>query len=72
MPGLRPDTCLWQLPGGQLVRVWRRDRDDLRADVAIYGRVFLARPDGAEVYDRIAPDSDEARQLEAESRQPPI
>jgi hypothetical protein len=64
--GVRPDTCLWQLPDGSKVRVRTRDRDALRRDVAVYGRVYLVRPDGSEVYDRVAPLSAAARELDAQ------
>lgn len=60
----RPDTAMWRLPDGKLVRIWARDRDALRRDVLAYGRVYLVRPPDGEVYERIAPDSAEARQID--------
>ena len=64
---VRPDTQMWRLPDGKLVRIWARDREALQRDVLVYGRVYLVRGTNHEVYERVAPDSMQARELDAAS-----
>ena len=56
-------TFLLTLPNGQHVRCWKKDALAIRADVAKTGDVLLVKPDGSDVYDRIAPDSTDAHLL---------
>jgi hypothetical protein len=74
---LRPDTVLMPLPNGQKVRVWRKDIPKYRHDILVHGNVFLRRPKGAEVYERVDPESIEAAELTPGARRvdsdaPPI
>lgn len=63
MKPLRPDTVLIPLPSGQRVRVWRKDLPALRSDILVHGNLFLRRPQGSEVYERIDPASIEAAEM---------
>lgn len=63
MKKLPPDTFLLTLPDGRKVTCWRRDAAAIRRDVETTGNVFLSRPDGGEVYDRIDPRSLESAAL---------
>ena len=72
---MRKDTFNLTLPDGRRVTCWRKDAQAIWADVALTGNVFLRRPDGSEVYERVAPESLEAAALTPQARhvtdQPP-
>lgn len=61
-------TQLLTLPDGRVVRIWRREAQLIKADVAATGSVMLVRSVGTDVYERVAPASLEARSLEPFAR----
>ena len=56
------------LPDGRRVTCWRKDAHAIYADVALTGNVFLNRPLGSEVYERVDPVSVEAVELMPQAR----
>jgi hypothetical protein len=49
------------LPDGKKVLCWKKDAARIRHDVRTTGTVRLVRPQGAEVYEYLAPGSVEAK-----------
>jgi hypothetical protein len=65
---MRRGTFELTLPDGKKVRCWRRDRIALKLDVALTGQVYLRRPPGSEVWERVDPASIEGREMEPRAR----
>ena len=62
-------TFILTLPDGKTkVRCWKKDAEAIREDVATTGNVFLMRPEGSEVYERVDPRSMEAVALAPQAR----